>query len=257
MYIYFSILEFILSLVLYILIHSLIFSAIHLTNQLPNQFFLCTYCVLDANYFVDIKFSKARFYSSRTHYLMEYTIIFIHNCIGVYYMPHQRSVRYTGDLELSKKENLHRRGPQASGCQELVGGGSILGLSMETPLQSSRPLSHTDPNLGLWKGFILIEEKAKPSLVYLPLSSCHWNPKKWPEVGRICALEESSVACREPFGLLTLSCHRHKSPGWGKGFTPSSKKGYLFAGGRDCLPLRCGNFPASLQGPQKTYSQFM
>lgn len=66
---------------------------------------------------------------------------------------------------------------------------------------------------------------------YLPLedSGVILRPRKWPEARRIWAQEDSSVTCRNSSGQLTLSCHRHKSPGCKKDFTPSSKKGYLFA----------------------------
>lgn len=56
---------------------------------------------------------------------------------------------------------------------------------------------------------------------------------------------------------VILSCHRHKPPECDERVTPNTKKAYLFVGSEHCLPLWCGNFPASFQGTRKTYSQFI
>lgn len=113
-------------------------------------------------------------------------------------MPQQRSVWCTGGLELAKRKNLHRRGPQAKGVS---GVGTREHSGAEHTADFSSSISHESEAWPL-RRICLDRRKGRPffsfsACFYLPLEDAGviLTPRKWPEVRRIWALEESSMAC--------------------------------------------------------------
>jgi hypothetical protein len=109
-----------------------------------------------------------------------------------------------------------------------------------------------DPSVSLWEGFVWAEEKAKHSLVYLPVCTCHWkiqgsfsDPENDLRQGGF-GLRKSQVwpagthlAC----SLLAAVDINHQDVGRD---SLQGVKRVTCLQHRYCLPLRCGNFPASL-----------
>lgn len=141
------------------------------------------------------------------------------------------------------------------------------------PVVSNSHLSQVVISPLLWGGFMWAEEKTKHPSLYLPTSTCHQkmeaivfnsseNDLRWgghgpPSTGGTTGAvlevprDPVLVVCHPQVSLVTLSCHRHTALEWEQESLQTLKVVFVWRN-EYCLPLGCGNFPASLsKGPMR------